>query len=146
MSEAQGTEYVIRQYYRVTLDERSLDTPPKWLSKEDMIHFRRIINSIQAHQEASDRLCAYLCLKDMDTEGTYIRPQYGKDLMFIDVLLQCKAYLEPEDYAWIVKLDKTREDPHNDTEWVYMEVLENVFRIKPTGSNISKVTTKKPVA
>jgi hypothetical protein len=142
-------EYVLQQYYAVTVDERLIET--KWLShfaaehraqvQEDVARFQRMLKGIVADWKAFHAVCDYLVLAEQDSMGdggtTYLVEHYEGEKSFVGVLVEQAHCFVPEDRAWLLSLVDCHGRMDFDLD-LQVEGLQVAFHLETSGFHVGQ--------
>ena len=142
-------EYVLQQYYAVTVNEQLIEE--KWLSsfavesrayaQQEAVRFKRMLGGIVADRRALHAVCDYLVLAEQDSMGdeatSYLAEHYEGEKSFVDILVEQAHCFALEDRAWLFSLADRRDEEDFDLD-LQLEGLRVAFYLKASGFRVGQ--------
>jgi phenylalanine-4-hydroxylase len=147
------TEYLIHQYYKVTVDDSTIDNAYEDYSAR----MHRMFDAIVANKETLQAVLEYRVIAEhvsnSGDDTVFFEAHYGREVSFSDILAAMSHIFTQEDRAWWLKLFnehkelETKRKAGADLDAigyfdlsVQVEDLENCFKVEASGWNISEHT------
>jgi hypothetical protein len=146
------TEFIVQQYYKVTVDESAIDeqkaiwkAEPEWL-EEHLVRLHRMFQAILADKRALYTVLEYQVLRKNDAYGdgvwSYLEEHYGKELSLPEVLIRVADCFQEEDRAWLQDLAEKNAKPYEegDGDNYELDELAECFKVEASGWNVGEHT------
>lgn len=158
MAQKLQSEFIVRQYYTVHIDEDQIDTHrheyspdskggTEWI-EEEFTRLHRMFKAILADEEALYAVLEYqvICEHDCNSDGSggYIEEHYGKLERYFNfpVLLMSVAHcFAQEDRAYLQELVARNAASHQEGRDGYsLDNLSDCFKVEASGWNVEPHT------